>query len=485
MSNDTKKLAKLVSAGKAVGAFTTLSVSAMALIGGAGLVFFADLWMPKTSPYALQTEKQVVENQISLKEHNYLLGCLAYFPTETGLNAAGGETFFSTQDGTTLESLNSLGEKPQQIPFNSSDQKAKTKVNQPLVAAVRTAGSSTFTGNSLVTATLPTLRGITSVPCKAASNHHWFVAGSTEVGESTYLSIFNPGDTPTQVTIQGWSSTSAFTQKPTLTVGARSLQVVNAATYFPGEERIGLHVNASGPGAVVALHSFGESGLATRGLETVSSVEEASSELIFPGVLGNLTDLRIRILNPHSEPVAATLEIADVTGSRPVAGTEEIEIAGSAVFELDLNGLGEGQKTLILRGKKSLLANIIGVAEGGDKEDAKIIAERVIWTPVTAIKHLRTQLPPLQNGEKNRALSLYNPGETAIKVAVNGQEVQVPKQAQISFEITGEMLELAGENPFYSGLIIKRIEGKTTMLTNLQLLDPQTVLPTLRINFQN
>lgn len=485
MSNETPKLSKLVSTSKAVGTFTTLSVSAIALLGATGLILSADLWLPNSSQYAIKPEQNLVSNQATLPEHNYVLGCLPFFPNAEGKPTGEGTTFLHTKDGTQLVSLKTAATEPQQLPVSDQPGPQQAKANQPLIASVRATQASSFTGHSLVAELAPELRGITSVPCSVASNHHWFVSGSTEVGESTYLSIFNPGDNPAQVTIRGWNATGEIAHKPSLTVGPGSLQEVNIATFFAGEERLGLHVSVSGPGAVVALHSSGESGLATRGFETVSGVAQPATEMIFPAVLSDLTNLRIRILNPHPEPVVASLDLADVTGSKAVPGAEEFEVAGASVFELDLTGLGTGPKTLTLRSQKPLVGNLVGTLEGGDKEDAHIIADRIIWAPTQPIRNLQTQLPPLQTGEKTRTLSMFNPTEQAVKVLVNNQEVQVPAAAQVAYEISAENLSIQSETPVYAGLNVKRTEGKTTLLTRLQLIDPEALLPTLHLNLAN
>lgn len=480
------KLAKLVSAGKVVGVFTTLGITSVVLLGASAITFSADLWLNTGAKYARADKSTLpVISQASLPEHSYLLGCIPYFPDAKGTPAGSANTQVFSIEGTTI-----TGVKPAvsgKSPLISSGFTGGRKLSgiEPLIVGVSTQSTSSFTGNSLVTSSSETLKGITTSTCQVARHHHWFVAGNTDVGEATFLTILNPSANATQVTLQAWNNTSTFAHTPTLSIPANSTQTVNLASYFPGEARLGVHASVTGPGAVIALHSSGDSGLATRGMETVSAVETPSKENIFTGIETSETDTRIRILNPGSEPATATIEIVDQLGTNVLPGAKDIEIAGSAVFELDLGGIGKGIKTIILRSNEPLIANVSAVYEGGDKEDAQIIADRTIWSKAYQVFQLKAQVPPLQTGEKTRQLAIYNPANTAIKLQLNGKEVQIPRNSQLTFEANGETIEIDSANPVYASLLIKRVEGKTTLVTRLELEDPRIALPPLQVRVSN
>ncbi|MCS4484051.1 DUF5719 family protein [Gleimia sp. 6138-11-ORH1] len=480
------KLAKLISTGKVLGTFTTLGVTSIALLGALTVTASADLWLRADSSYA-RTDKSTLEvvNQVSLPEHSYLLGCIPFFPDAKGAPTGTAVTNIYTAEGTAVTSVKpAVAGKAPLVKDAFSGEKDIPGVD-PLVVGVSTQDVSSFTGSSFVVSASKTLKGITSSACQVAHNHHWFVAGSTEVGEATFLTILNPSANPTQVSLQAWSSTAKIAQTPTLTVAGNQMQTVNLATYFPTESRLGLHVTVNGPGAVVALHSSGDLGLATRGIETVRGVDTPAVENIFTGVEADAKNTRIRILNPGLDPATATIEIADPTGSKVLAGAENIEIAGAAVFELDLGGLGKGPKTIVLRSNQPLVANVFADYEGEDKEDAQVLADRGIWSKATKIQHLKSKVPPLQTGEKTRKLSIFNPATTAVKLEINGKESQIPAKSQLVFEVEGSTVEIKSPEPVYASLLIRRAEGKTNLVTHLDLEDPRVALPPFYIQLGN
>ncbi|WP_040312755.1 DUF5719 family protein [Gleimia coleocanis] len=474
---------KLISKGKVVGTLTTLGISGIALLSAATFAFSADLWLPRSSQYAINSDFQrEVTNLATLPEHSYLLGCNVGFPTEAKTEATTGKVFLNTTEGTTVTAVKTLGENGK-TPLSQPTRGQKViDANQPTLVSVSTTGKSSFAGTTFTAASNATLKGITTANCSTAQIHSWFATGNTGVGESTYLTVTNPSGNATQITLEAWNGTGKFSHGPSLTIPANTTETFNVASFFPDEDRLGLHASVHGPGVVVTLHSAGEKGLASRGLETVAPVVAPSKENIFPSVVASSNGTKIQILNPRNEVATAKILVADPLGTKPLPGAENIEIAGSAVFELDLAGIGEGSKTLILQSDKPLVANITSIFEGGDKEDDNVLADRTIWSATAALTSLKTPLPALQNGEKERLLALYNPSDVAVKVTVNGVEVQVPHNSELTHAVNSDKLEINSTQPIYAGMVIKKLEGKTTLVTRLQFVSPEAALPSLKLN---
>lgn len=483
MKSEPTRVQRIIQKGRVVSMFTTLGISGMTLLGLSAVLFSADLWLPTKFDYALQSDfNPQVKNLATLPEHNYLIGCVASFPAENTQDAVSAKTFFDVTENTQLKMVSPVGKPAVNLLKSTVTESAILEGAQPLLAAVGTEGKSSFSGFSLLSGNSQVLKGLTTANCVSAQTHSWFVAGNTAVGEATHLTLINPSGNATQVILEAWNGSGRFSHSPTLTVAANSTQVVNLASFFPDEERLGVHVSVAGPGAVAVMHTAGEKGLASRGFETLSGVNAAAKENIFTGVVAGNAGTRIQILNPQNEVVKATISLADPLGTKPLPGAEGIEIAGSAVFELDLAGLGAGSKTLILSADKPLVASVTSVFEGDDKEDENKLADRVVWTAAAVVSHLQTQLPPLENGEKERQLALFNPGATAIKVKVNGVEIQVPRNSQLTQAVPVGKLTLESDAQVYASVMLSRQQGETWLRTNLQLADPDSALPTLVLN---
>lgn len=124
------------------------------------------------------------------------------------------------------------------------------------------------------------LRSLVLDTCRPALQDQWVALGSTLVGEDVVLQLVNPSDKSTQVSIDAISESGPTTTPgPAVVVPPQSRMSLLAASWFPGYERLALHVRADGPGVIAWAQSSGMNGETPLGLTRIARAWSSSVEI--------------------------------------------------------------------------------------------------------------------------------------------------------------------------------------------------------------
>ncbi|MDO5049518.1 MAG: DUF5719 family protein [Actinomycetaceae bacterium] len=326
------------------------------------------------------------------------------------------------------------------------------------------------------------LRGLIVGKCQAPRALSWFTVGATTVGESAMLTVANPTQQATKVSVKGWSASGPLSDNPTFTVGPRSSQTVNLAAYFPENERLGVSVEASGPGAVASIHTVGMDGLAPQGTDAVTGSEEPSKTVALVGLQEGLQDPKLRLMNPGTEPVNAEVTLLTENGLVGLSGSETIEIDPEAVFQLSLDGLATKVATVMIAASEPILASMSATAVGEPNQDKQRVADRVVWMPAQTATQFATVVPPTGGkGEAKNALHVANPTETPVSVTINGKDKTVEPFSTLTQPVDAGALTVEAKQPVYASLTISvdREDGK--VISNIALDDLTATVPTTKL----
>ncbi|MDK7142316.1 DUF5719 family protein [Gleimia europaea] len=322
------------------------------------------------------------------------------------------------------------------------------------------------------------VRGLVFDQCQTARNDSWFNVGATTVGEAALLTVMNPSKQASEVTLRGWSSIGPVEGEPTFTVRAGSIETVNLAAFFPDEERLGVQVQASGPGVAATIRTISTAGLTPRGLDHVSGSGVATKTALISGVVKGLEEPKLRLQNVGEEEAQVTLSVLSQKGRAPLPGGNDVVIDPGAVFQLNLDGIEDEYASVLVESNEPVLASASGYMTGKKDQDGKALADRVVWMPADAATTYHEPLPAASG--VSYTLFLSNSSDEDVTVRVNGKEISLAAGHVISQAVSGSDLKIDADAPIHASVNALSEVTSGNLISAIALQDSTSGTPTFR-----
>lgn len=299
-------------------------------------------------------------------------------------------------------------------------------VRAPFVGVVEPIGDAVplVAGLSVARADSGDLRGLSVTGCQQPVTGAVLVGGSTELGSSARLVLSNPGDTAATVTLSGWGATGPLPEVAPIVVPAGGVRELLLET-ISLEPRIAIRLDVDGGRVVPTLQDTALDGFIPAGTEIVGPTADPTTELTVAGV--DLTSAEgaaaaLRLVNPGETAAAVTVEMLGPEGAFVLEGAQDSVIEPGTVADISLAGVPDGQYGLRVTSDVPVTGAVRLARTGtAGEDDPDTPPVDVAWLPASAPVD-RGVLPIPTKLVDSVRLTVTNPGEAAIDVAVTGYD---------------------------------------------------------------
>jgi hypothetical protein len=306
--------------------------------------------------------------------------------------------------------------------------------------------------------------GLAAAQCAAVATETWLVGGSTTVGRTTLVTLANPSDTVSTVSLSVAAEDGRVEAPGALgiVVQPHSQRVLSLAGFAPDVESPVVHVVSRGGQIVANLQQSTVRGLEAGGVEIIGATTSPSTSLVVPGVvvagaegvasrLGEegYADLGavVRVYVPGDE--SSTVEVTVVAdGGAAPATTFAVPVEPGLVQDIALEGLVDGGYTVSLATTVPVVAGVRVSTVAPSADPAEPGETDFAW--LAAAEPLSDEaLVTVADGTGPR-IHLYNP--TAAEQVVTftsreGVEVPItvaPESSSVVNGLGGETYEMTG-----------------------------------------
>ncbi|MDO5720237.1 MAG: DUF5719 family protein [Actinomycetaceae bacterium] len=456
----------------AIGLTAALGIAAMAVVGSSGksLDFGHELSVP-------------IQGSAILSDTTFHVVCNPTATTDTDadidLNAS---TVVSTSPALSILDARALEADAAPVAGKTHQGYVDYDATKPFALTIQAKSGAHLSATALIEAESDEISGYSFDHCGSASSEAWFTLGSTTVGQFAGITIANPAQAATQVRIEAWDSTGLLDEKPTVTVAGESYQTINLATYFPEQERLAVHLEASGPGAVFTYHTSATDGLAPQGLTNTTSADYPNTTLVFAGFDPTVSNPTMRLANPTDETASVDLITWGVDGKDTVEGSPFVIDAG-AVFDIPLDGLDGNITTVVAEADQALIGSINGYTLGQENEDGVKWADTTVWTPSAAQTSMDIAIPDAGKRATQARLSVSNPQSEPVTVTVEDMEVTIPPLSTRAYPIADRFIEVSASQPVYATVLSEKERATGVVKTAMPVRGQADTLPVVTLGF--
>jgi hypothetical protein len=292
--------------------------------------------------------------------------------------------------------------------------------------------------------------GLATSACAPVSTDSWLVGGATTTGRTTLLSLVNPGDVDSTVSLEIFTEQGPVDAPgaAAIPVAARTQVVFSLAGFAPDAVSPVVHVSSVGGRVAASLQQTVVRGLDPSGADIVAPTAGPAASVTVPGVVAVTSeeiealvaegdanaDLAtvVRVLAPEQ---SATVLVSVVPEDTDVAGTSfEVAIAAGAPTDIPLEGLEPGSFTVKVASEHPVVAAVRTsvAASGGDG------ASDLAWVPAPESVSVATSVSVPEGPDP--VLHLANPGAVDAEVVLeagNGtsETVTVPAESSVSTDV--------------------------------------------------
>jgi hypothetical protein len=312
--------------------------------------------------------------------------------------------------------------------------------------------------------------GLTATDCAGVASETWLVGGATTVGRTTLVTLANPSDTVSTVSL-AISSEEGKVSAPGATgivVQPHGQRVLSLAGFAPDTESPVVHVVSRGGQIVANLQQATVRGLAPGGVDVVPSTQGPSTVSVIPGVVitgsaaagallgedgyGDLATV-LRVFVPGDKGADARVSVTSDDGA--TAGNAfSVDLEPGIAQDLTLDGLADGAYTVRVDTSEPVVASVrVSAVETSANSDG---SADFAW--LSSVDELRgSALVAVAPGPQPR-LHLFNPADEDAEVtlaAVGGDDVDVTVAAGASVQVAvvaGETYRLDGFDRLYGAV---------------------------------
>jgi hypothetical protein len=216
--------------------------------------------------------------------------------------------------------------------------------------------------------------GLATADCAGVASETWLVGGSTAVGRTTLITLANPSDTVSTVSL-AISSEDGRVTAPGVTgivVQPHGQRVLPLAGFAPGVESPVVHVTSRGGQIVANLQQTTVRGIEPGGVDFVGAGHAPATAQVIPGVRITNTDALqsrlgeegygdlasvLRVFVPGDEETMAEVSVTPDDGA--AAGTSfSVDLAPGVVDDLALDDLVDGTYTVHITATHPIVAGV-------------------------------------------------------------------------------------------------------------------------------
>lgn len=205
----------------------------------------------------------------------------------------------------------------------------------------------------------PDLTGFAAGACRTPGMQAWIVGGAASVGTSDVLTLANPGEVPSRVTLTTYGAEGPSARD--VIVPARAQIALPLAAAAIGASAPVVHVSAEGAPVHAALQSSLVRTLDPGGIDLQDTAGLPSTELVIAGVQVRSASqeelVRLRLLAPESATVAqVSIRLAGESGD--AAEPQMVPLIGGAPAEIGFPGLAPGVYSIHVRAAAPLVGAV-------------------------------------------------------------------------------------------------------------------------------
>jgi len=309
-------------------------------------------------------------------------------PTAQQLTCPGPLLRLSDESGAEASSVFTLGEAitsfssntgaVEQARITQSDAQTGEVSAEPLVLSAAADGRLTETvvrlsGAQSQSVNLGDYVGFASASCRAVGGDSWLVGGATTTGRTTLISLTNPTEVASTVTLDIFDENGIVTAAGTsgIVVPPNGQRVLSLAGFAPGVASPVVHITSSGGQITAELQQSIVRGLDPGGIDIVGATQPPSRSVIIPSMivtsLEGIQALRgtsaqtddvvsaVRVFVPGEEAarITTTLTPSDAAGV-PITFTRDI--SAGVVTDIPIEELATGTYTVRLESDQPIVA---------------------------------------------------------------------------------------------------------------------------------
>ncbi|WP_010203445.1 DUF5719 family protein [Salinibacterium sp. PAMC 21357] len=310
-------------------------------------------------------------------------------PTAQQLTCPGPLLRLSDESGAEASSVFTLGEANtrfsstsgavEQSRISASDAEAVEPLAAPLVlsAAPDTKSPQTLvrlSGAQSQSVAVGDYIGFTSAGCRAVGGDSWLVGGATTTGRTTLISLTNPTEVASTVTLDIFDERGAVSAAGTagIVVPPNGQRVLSLAGFAPGVTSPVVHVTSSGGQITAELQQSIVRGLDAGGVEIVGATEAPSKSVVIPGIVvtslegvqalrgtGTETDdliaaVRVFVPGEQSASISATLTSSEAEAD-PIRFS--LDLSAGVVTDIPIEELTTGAYSLQIESDVPVVAS--------------------------------------------------------------------------------------------------------------------------------
>ncbi|ANC32826.1 DUF5719 family protein [Isoptericola dokdonensis] len=234
------------------------------------------------------------------------------------------------------------------------------------------------------------LRGLAAASCGAPATDRWLVGGDSATGSSALLAVQNPsaGAASVHLEVFGPQGPVPVGGSATLTLEPGAESVVRLDSLAPEQERLAVHVQATGARVTASLQTQGIDGLVPAGTDVVSAGAAPGTTAVVTGVVsrgeepGDPRAAELWLLAP-AEGGRADVHVYGPDGRVTLRGAESTDLVAGAVTAVPLGGLAAGTYAVVVDAEVPVVAAAHAAVPGTLGEDAVVDGTPydVAWSP--------------------------------------------------------------------------------------------------------
>ncbi|WP_411699977.1 DUF5719 family protein [Conyzicola sp.] len=289
--------------------------------------------------------------------------------------------------------------------------------------------------------------GLATADCAGVATETWLVGGSTSVGRTTLITLANPSDTVSTVSLAISSEDGAVTA-PGITgivVQPHGQRVLPLAGFAPGVESPVVHVTSRGGQIVANLQQTTVRGIEAGGVDFVGAGHTPSTTQVIPGVRVTNTDALqsrlgeegygdlasvLRVLVPGDEETMVEVTVTSDDGA--AAGTAfSVDLDAGVVDDLALDGLVDGTYTVHITASHPIVAGARVSTVAPSAPEGEAPGSDFVWLSTVNALNDRA-LVSIASGPGSR-VNLVNPTDVDAEVtleATDGDDVTLTVPAE-------------------------------------------------------
>lgn len=313
-------------------------------------------------------------------------------------------------------------------------------------------GTSSIAGAQSQTVTTGDYSGLAAAECARPSSDSWLVGGSTATGRTTLLTLVNPGEALSTVTIEILGEDGLVDAPGTngIVVAPGSQRVLSLAGFAPSLESLAVHVTSRGGPVVANLQQSIVRGIDAGGVDIIGATNAPATTHVVPGVLiangaavqaalgqEGYADLAtaVRLYVPGTEAAETTIRVIP-TGGATASESFDLTVPAGVVTDVPIEELADGSYTVVVESSVPVVTSVRASTITGDASDLAWFGAADALSDSAFVSVASGPSATLVLGNPGRESATVSVGDASVEVPA-GTTVAVPVDDNESYLVTG------------------------------------------------